>query len=184
MDIHHLKNAVYSKWLRKKHNLTNGFFIYPVNSIMGGKYIHIGPKTNFGKGTIVTAWDEYEGVRFHPSLEIGADCNFGDYNHITCINKIKIGNNLLTGRWVTISDNDHGSSNYEILSLPPVKRPLVSKGPVVIEDNVWIGDKATILAGVTIGKGAIIAANAVVTQDVPPFYIAAGVSAKIIKTCE
>ena len=64
----------------------------------------------------------------------------------------------------------------------PLKRPIVSKGPVRIGDNVWIGDKATILPNVSIGNGAIIAANAVVTKDVPPYSVAAGNPAKIIKT--
>ena len=53
---------------------------------------------------------------------------------------------------------------------------------MIIGDNVWIGDKATILPGVTIGEGAIIAANAVVTKNVPAFSVAAGNPAKIIKS--
>ncbi len=52
----------------------------------------------------------------------------------------------------------------------------------MIGDNVWIGDKATILAGVKIGECAVIAANAVVTKDIPPYSVAAGNPAKIIKT--
>jgi acetyltransferase-like isoleucine patch superfamily enzyme len=63
----------------------------------------------------------------------------------------------------------------------PIKRSLFSKGPVIIGDNVWIGDKATILPGVSIGNGAVIAANAVVTKDVPAYSVAAGNPARIIK---
>ena len=55
------------------------------------------------------------------------------------------------------------------------------KCPVVIEDNVWIGEKASIMPGVHIGKGAIIAANSVVTHDVPAYAVVAGVPAKIVK---
>lgn len=62
----------------------------------------------------------------------------------------------------------------------PQKRPITSKGPVIIGDNVWIGDKATILPGVTIGDGAVIAANAVVTENVPEFSVVAGIPAKVI----
>ena len=65
--------------------------------------------------------------------------------------------------------------------LPPINRPLFSKGPVVIEDNVWIGDKATILSGVTIGMGAIVGANSVITKDIPAYAVVAGSPAKIIK---
>lgn len=66
--------------------------------------------------------------------------------------------------------------------LPPLFRPLFSKGPVIIGKNVWIGDKATILPGVTIGDGSIIGANSVVTKDVPAYSVVAGNPAKIIKT--
>ena len=58
---------------------------------------------------------------------------------------------------------------------------MTSKGPVIIGDNVWIGDKATILGGVTIGESVIIAANSVVTKDVPPYSVVAGIPAKVIK---
>ena len=63
----------------------------------------------------------------------------------------------------------------------PNLRSLSSKGPVIIEDNVWIGTKASIMPGVRIGKGAIIAANSVVTHDIPPYCVAAGIPAKVIK---
>lgn len=59
---------------------------------------------------------------------------------------------------------------------------LISKGPVVIEDNVWIGEHACIMPGTTIGKGSIVGANAVVTKDVPPYSLVGGVPAKLIKT--
>ena len=65
--------------------------------------------------------------------------------------------------------------------LPPVQRQMVVKGPVVVEDNVWIGERVCILSGVTVGKGAIVAANSVVTKDVPPYSVVGGVPAKLIK---
>lgn len=89
---------------------------------------------------------------------------------------------MLTGRYVYISDNNYGKTDYESLCQQPTERKLDIKGPVMIGDNVWIGDKASILSGVTIGKGAIVACNAVVTKDVPPYSVVAGVPAKVIKT--
>lgn len=56
-----------------------------------------------------------------------------------------------------------------------------SKGPIIVEDEVWIGYGATILSGVTIGKGSIIAAGAIVTSDIPPYAIAGGNPARIIR---
>ena len=58
---------------------------------------------------------------------------------------------------------------------------MYSKGPVIIEENVWIGDKVTILPGVTVGQGAVIAANSVVSKDVPAFSVVGGIPAKVIK---
>ena len=116
-----------------------------------------------------------------PFLKIGNHCCFGAYNHITCANRVVIGDNCLTGKWVTITDNSHGETDYESLRLPPGKRPITSKGDVVIGNNVWIGDKATVLPGVTIGDGAVIAANAVVTKDVPEYSVVGGNPARILK---
>jgi acetyltransferase-like isoleucine patch superfamily enzyme len=65
--------------------------------------------------------------------------------------------------------------------MEPMMRPLISKGKVIIGDNVWIGEGAMILPNVHIGEGAIIAANSVVTKDIPAYSIAVGIPAKIIK---
>ena len=112
---------------------------------------------------------------------IGRGCHIGAYNHITCINRIKIGNGFVSGKWVTITDNNHGDTSKETMKMPVSNRPLVSKGIVCIGKNVWVGDKATILPGVTIGDGAVIAANSVVCNDVPAYSVVAGNPAKVIK---
>lgn len=160
-----------------------------VSQFLGGQYMHISDGTSFGDGVYLTAWDKFLCIKedkeveqqFTPCLTIGKNCHFGAHNHITCINNITIGDNLLTGKWITITDNSHGTTNVETLHVDPIKRPLYSKGPVVIGNNVWIGDKATILPGVTIGDGAVIAANAVVTKDVEPYTVVGGNPARVIK---
>ena len=149
--------------------------------------IVIGNNCKFQKGLYLTSWFQKDVVINEKQktknilIKIGSNCCIGAYNHITAINKILIGNGLLTGKWVTITDNSHGETDYESLLMQPTKRPMTSKGPVIIGDNVWIGDKATILAGVTIGDGAVIAANSVVTKNVPAYSVVAGVPAKVIK---
>ncbi len=153
------------------------------------KYITVGDGTCFGEGTFLTAWDSFDCLInnkpqtqcFKPEIIIGINCHFGFQNHITCTNKIVIGDNILTGKWVTITDNSHGNTTKEHLSCDPLKRPITSKGPVIIGNNVWIGDKATILPNVNIGDGAIVAANAVVTKDVPPYCVVGGNPARILK---
>lgn len=88
---------------------------------------------------------------------------------------------MLTGRYVYISDNNHGKTDYESLCQQPAERELDIKGPVIIGSNVWIGDKVTILSGVHIGEGSIIGANSVVTKNFPPYSIVGGGPAHIIK---
>ena len=147
----------------------------------GGKHIVIGDNTIIQRHSILGCWTHYHDQTFTPSITIGQQCNIGEYCHITAINKIVIGDGLLTGRFVLISDNSHGGLSQEEALIPPASRPLTSKGEVVIGNNVWIGDKASILAGVHIGDNAIIAANAVVTTDVPANTMVAGVPASIVK---
>jgi len=171
---------LYSFWMKQSvPNIASSVRMMPGILLEGREYIHIGECTKIGRTSILTAWklsDELE-----PKIEIGAGCNFGDFNHITASNLIVIGNDVLTGRWVTITDNNHGLFTKDDLILPPLKRTVVSKGSVEIGDRVWIGDKATILSGVKIGEGAIVGANAVVTKDVPAFSMVAGNPAKVIK---
>lgn len=168
-----------------------GISLHNADLLHGKKYISIGSNTSFGMHLYLTAWDsycEYDSKKdklqkkfYTPSIRIGNNCSFGAFNHITAINSIVIGDGVLTGKFVTITDNSHGKTDSETLKIRPGLRPLYSKGKVAIGKNVWIGDKATILAGITIGNSAVIAANSVVTHDVPPGAIVAGIPAKIIK---
>lgn len=174
-------SSMYSIKYCNLFNCQSVWFKRNVNYTKGEKYFSIGKGTSFGKMAVLTAWDKYEGESFIPEVIIGKECNFGDYLHLTCINKITIGDNVLTGRWVTISDNGHGETDFESLQVPPIKRQLSCKGSIEIGKNVWIGDKVTVLSGVKIGDGAVIAANAVVTKNVPSYTIMAGNPAKIIK---
>lgn len=150
--------------------------------IIGGKQILIGNSVRIDNGSIVSTWSEYGGEHYTPQLNIGDGVHISDYCHISCINSITIENNVLLGKKVLINDNAHGiTDNYSHLNIPPEKRPLSSKGKIHISENVWIGEGASILAGVTIGQGSIIGTNAVVTKDIPPYSIAVGIPAKVIK---
>jgi acetyltransferase-like isoleucine patch superfamily enzyme len=158
--------------------------IYPIQSLVGSKYINIGDNVIFNENIVLTAWDNYYGQQFSPQITIGNGSNIGGYSKITAINKITIGNDVLIGRNVLITDHVHGHSLRELLDIPPSKRNLYSRGHVIIEDNVWLGEKVSVLPGVTIGKGSIIGANAVVTKNIPAYCIACGIPAKIIKTMD
>ena len=105
------------------------------------------------------------------TLEIGG----GFVNHgarIHCFNSIKIGKWVYIGDDVAIRDSD----GHEVIGSDiPVSMP------IVIEDHCWIGAKVTLLKGVTIGEGSVVAAGSVVTQDVPPHTLVAGVPARVVK---
>lgn len=132
----------------------------------------------------IEAITEYAGEKFNPHIRIGNNVKFLYDIHIGCIDKIEIGDNCLFASRIFISDHDHGNTGKENLSLLPNNRPLYSKGPIIIEENVWVGEGVAILGGVKIGKNSVIATNAVVTKDVPAFSIVGGIPAKIIKSVE
>lgn len=158
-----------------------GSRIYPSpDMLVGEKYVSLGKDVTVGKHVQLTAWDRFLDQRFTPSIVIGDGCSIGDGAHITAVNRIELGKNVLTGKYVLITDNSHGGADPSMLSVAPNRRPVVSKGPVIIGDNVWIGEKASILPGVRIGDGAIIGAGAVVTKDVPAGHMAVGVPARVI----
>ncbi len=90
---------------------------------------------------------------------------------------VKIGNYVLVGYNVNIVSENH---QYLDLNLPIMKQGFFG-GPIVIEDDVWIGANVVILPNITIGKGSVIGANAVVTKNVMPYTIVGGIPAKFIK---
>jgi acetyltransferase-like isoleucine patch superfamily enzyme len=145
------------------------------------QYMELDNHVTFGKNVVLEAIDKYGPQQFNPNIIIGSNSRIGDDSHITCLNKSVIGKSVRMGRKVFISDNAHGASDKALLDVNPVLRPMYSKGPVVIGNNVWIGEMACIMPGVTIGNGAIIGAGSVVTKDVPPYCVVGGTPAKIIK---
>ena len=150
--------------------------------IKNPQYISIGSNFSSLWNLRIEAWDVYEGDTFKPEIIIGDNVIINTDCHIGCINKVTIGNNVLMASRIYISDHSHGQITHEDLQISPRKRRLYSKGPVTIEDNVWIGQGAAIMPNIKIGRNAIIGANAVVTKDVPPYTVVAGIPAKVIKT--
>lgn len=110
-------------------------------------------------------------------LSIGSNNFFNKHVKIVCLNSITIGNKCIIADLVHIYDHDH---SYKDITKPMKEQEYVTM-PIIIGNNVWIGAKATILKGVTIGDGAIIAAGAVVVTNVPANTIVGGVPARMIK---
>ncbi len=110
-------------------------------------------------------------------LRMGNHSNIGPYSFIGCSGFIEIGNNVMMGPRVNLLAEQHnfGEAGASIKS-QGVKRSFIR-----IEDDCWIGANATVLAGVTIGRGSIIGAGAVVTRDVPANTIVGGVPARVLR---
>ena len=135
--------------------------------------------------------------RIYGTLESQSDGKIQIGDH-TCIYRHTIVgsvNAITIGRCVVISNHVHIYDNNNHPTSPQIRHQMCMEGfdgdawkwhhaqaaPIVIEDDVWIGEYAAIMKGVTIGKGAIVAAHAVVTRDVPAYTIVAGNPARVVK---
>lgn len=122
-------------------------------------------------------------------IEIGNNTTIRYNSVVGAVESIVIGDNVIISNNVSIYDNNNHPTNPEIrLAMTksgfygePWRWTHSAHKPVVIEDNVWIDEHSTILKGVTIGKGSIIGCHSVVTKDIPPYCIAAGNPAKVVK---
>jgi maltose O-acetyltransferase len=123
-------------------------------------------------------------------IQIGSDCYIGDNSKIWSARGITIGDRVLIAHSVNIHDNDaHPKSaaqrhrqTVDICNGGPYDLADVGRAPIVIEDDAWIGFNASILRGVTIGKGAIIGAASMITKDVPAYAVMAGNPARQVGT--
>lgn len=111
-----------------------------------------------------------------------AKASLGDHSGIGINARIngecRIGSHVMMGTDVVIITRNHA---FDRTDIPMMEQGFEEERPVTIGNDVWIGDRVIILPGVTIGDGSILAAGAVVTHDVPPYAIVAGVPAKVIK---
>ncbi len=123
-------------------------------------YRHVIMETGFGGELYVG-----KGSSIHPRCQINA-----------YVSRITIGKNVMLAPNCSLYSYDHQTK----LGIPIVQQPLVSRGGIDIEDEVWIGVGATVTDGVTIGRGAVVAANALVMADVPPNAIVSGVPARVV----
>lgn len=155
-----------------RFNISGGIILNNPQCIHLGRNVGIGANTFFGPVT------DYQGEHYNPVIEIGCGTWVGKNCSIAAIQKVKIGSNVLFAGRVHITDHSHG---YEDIDRPIAPQKLITKGPVVIDDDCWLGFSCEILSGVHIGKHSVVAARAVVTKDVPAYSIVAGNPARVIK---
>lgn len=160
--------------VRNPHIETDGFFFLErgaeVYARKGYGRLRIGRWVWIGTGNALRC---HEGT-----LTIGDKCVFGRKNTINTYMDISIGADCIFADWIYITDFDH---KFDDLTVPIRKQGIV-KSPVRIGRDCWFGEKTTVLRGVTIGDGCVIASHALVNRDLPPRSVAGGVPARVLKT--
>ena len=173
------KAQIYTRLLRADFaRIGEGTIIYPPFHSNNAAQVHIGANCQIHPGGWIDTIQEYCNVKHNPRIDVGDGTYFGHRVHVCACSYMVIGKDVLIADNVYISDLFHG---FEDINLPILNTPLVSPGPVVIEDQVWLGERVCIMPNVRIGRHSIIGANAVVTKDIPPYSVAAGIPAKVIK---
>jgi acetyltransferase-like isoleucine patch superfamily enzyme len=186
----HYGQALYPAWRDFESAAANASFrrevgkIGPGPRIMHPFYLMNPQLVTIGAGFVgcsglrIEAITAYHEQRFSPCIVIGDHVEMNFNVHIGAIDRVEIGDNVLIGSNVLITDHFHGDSTPEQLQQAPRLRPLISRGPTVVEEGVWIGEGACIMPGVRVGRGAVIGANAVVSRDVARGSIVVGVPAR------
>ena len=147
-----------------------------------GKRGSIGRKVRFHGNLQVELGDRVafrDGCQFGGCgvLEVGDRTTVNSECIIASLERISIGSDVMLAPRVYVLDVDH---KFEDLNLP-ISQQGYEISPVTIGNGVWIGTGVVVTRGVNIGEGAIIGANSVVTHDIPPFSIAVGIPARVIK---
>ncbi len=178
-----LSMALYSSILRTRFAscgklLARGWNI----RILGGKHITLGDNVYIDSFVRLEAVDSFLGKTYRPKLTIGDNVVVNMFCHIGCINEVQIGNWVTIGQRTLITDHHHGGTTSEDILKAPRKRYLSSKGPVIIEEAVTIGENCAIMPGVTIGHHSMVGTNSVVTHSCPPYSVVAGNPARVLKT--
>ena len=151
--------------------------------LFGLRYMEFGDQVEMHFNARVQCIDYFQPTNQHfkPRLILHDHVVVQAMCHIGCIDRVEIGEWSTMGARCYITDHTHGGTSREELLLPPRKRPLVSRGPVKIGKYVHLGEGVCVMPGVTIGDYSVIGAGAVVTRDIPPFSVAVGSPAKVIK---
>lgn len=140
--------------------------------VTGTGNIHLGKRCRLGM-------DIELGTEEHGTITIGDDTRLNRGCTVVSYSRIDIGDFAIIGEFATIRDANHGMKLGE-----PMRYQPHDTRPIFIGRDVWIGRGSCILPGVSIGEGSVIGANSVCTKDIPPFSIAAGIPARVIRKRE
>jgi len=171
--------------LRPSFGGAPGLSIGPSPYLRGVSHIRVGRNFRAGRHLRLEAILSHNGRQFNPMIEIGRDVSMSDFVHIGATGRITIGDRVLMGSGIFISDHNHGryeGAGASAPTVPPQERPVSEGVPITIESDVWLGEAVCILPGVKIGRGSIVGCGSVVTRDIPAHSIAAGNPARVVKS--
>lgn len=152
--------------------------ILPPALIIGHHLIHIGSGCRIHARSFISVVDEHDGKRYDARLTIGDRLRAGFDLVIACCGHMEIGDDVLMADRVYIGDTYH---EYRDVTRPVLDQGLGDPRPVSIGSGSFLGINSAVLPGVTIGEGGYVAANAVVTSDVPPRSLVAGNPARVVR---
>ena len=144
---------------------------------LSSKGIILGADVSIGPQVMIRPTSYYGGP-VGVGLTVGDRSSLAARCFIGCSGEISIGNDVMLGPAVSIFSENHNFSDPD----RTIKSQGVVRSSTIIENDVWIGANSTLLSGVTIGQGAVVAANSVVSRDVPAFAVVAGNPARLIKS--
>ena len=165
--------------------LTILFFKLWNRQLQVGRNVEIDPRAFIARGGPVSLGDESvirAGALLLPSsgsIDIGNKTSINQYTVINGQGGVTIGDSVMVAAFVAMFAANH---NFENPALSILEQGTSTKGGIRIEDNVWIGTHAVILDGVTIGRGSVIGAGAVVTKNVLPYSVVVGVPGKTVRS--
>jgi len=159
--------------LRNPHIITEGF-------VFLGRNVTLEARRGYGR-LILGRWVHIgsgNSIRCHEgTIRVGDKCVFGKDNTVNGYLDIEFGAATIVADWVYVCDFDHVFADVTV----PIKDQGIVKSPVRVGPDVWLGTKVTVLRGITIGQGCVVAANAVVNKDLPPYSVAVGVPARVVR---
>jgi len=168
IEFFNSSNIEFGKWVR----IEKGVFL----SGLGRGKLSIGNSASIGAYSQVIISTSFNNVGEH--IKIGNHVGIGQFASIGGSGGVTIGDNSIIGQYFSCHPENHNYGDKDKL----IREQGTTRSEIVIGSNCWIGSKVTVLAGVKIGNGCVIAAGSVVTKDIPENSIAAGIPAKVLKS--
>ena len=163
-------------WFKLRHPsvITEGF-------VFLGRGVELYARRGYGR-LVLGRWvhvGDGSKLRAHEgTLRVADKCVFGRNDTVNCYLDIEFGAATIVADGVYVGDFDHNFADRDL----PIKDQGIAKSPVRIGPDVWIGTKASVLRGVRVGRGCVLAAHTVVTTDVPDYSIVAGVPGRVVRS--